>query len=428
MRNEELVYLGVSQCGTKVKIKVKPYMCFDVDVNSAFRIPHSAFFLILISLILTLTASAQGRSAGLSFSGVFESAVSANAGAGEAQALTYGTEQYANIRMQSRVGDYATFLGAVNFIAAAGDYAVRPAAMGVDVDVGENYVAAIELERLFFRIKTEKFNFDGGLMRMPFGFSNVWGPSDFLNPKNPLKPDARPRAVLGGMVSWFPIDDFKVQGFAAAGRDPLASNSGIAGVSADRHWGKASVQALYSFERSEDFPGTALNPWTHRAGLSLKADLELGFVADMLYTYNSEIEDKVDGLSFSAGFDYSLFSAKLIINAEYLYSGAASSTSILGGGSFFNRHYLYTGLTWRFSDFTNAGIALISGIDDVSFIPVVTFNKELFQGVSLSAMAQIPLDRNLFSGGGDYGEFGPRPFGAYAGSHFYLETKLRFRF
>ena len=364
----------------------------------------------------------------MSMSGVFESSVSANAGAGDAPPLTYGVEEYANIRMQSKIGENAVFFGAVNLIAAAGDYALMASVTGVDIDVGENYAALIELERLYFRLKSETVNFDAGLMRLPFGYSQVWGPSDFLNPKNPLKPDARPRAILGGGLSWYPIDDFKLQGFAAAGRDPLARSSGIAGISADRHWDWASAQLLYSLERSEQFPSTDLNPWTHRAGLSVKADLELGFVMDMLYVYNKEIEDRIDGLSFSAGFDYSLLGANLIILAEYLYNGAASSTSIAGGGSFVNRNYLYTGLTWRFSDYTNAGLALIAGIDDVSFVPLVTFNHDLFQAVTLTVMAQIPVDRDLLFNDGNRGELGPLPPGVSQGSNFYLETKVKLRF
>jgi hypothetical protein len=176
------------------------------------------------------------------------------------------------------------------------------------------------------------------------------------------------------------------------------------------------------------FPGTASNPWTHRAGMSVKADLELGFVMDALYIYNQEIKNRIDGLSFSAGFDYSLFKSNLIILAEYLFNGAASSTSIAGGGGFTNENYLYAGLTWRFSDFTNAGLALIAGIDDVSFIPLVTFSHDLFQGVTLSVMAQIPINRDLLFDDGSRGEFGPMPSGTEAGSYFYLETKLTLRF
>jgi len=370
---------------------------------------------------------------GLGFSGIFESCVSANVGAGEASALSYGFEEYANIRMQARLGENGTFFGAINLIAAAGNYAVAMAALEENlqfggINIGQNYAALIELERLHFRIRGEKLNFDGGLMRIPFGFSAVWGSSDFLNPKNPLKPDARPRAVLGNSLSWFPVHGLKFQGFAVAGRDPLDPNAALAGISADKHWEKLSAQILYSFERSEIFPATNLNPWTHRTSVSLKADLGAGFILDMLYTQNKEIAKFADGLSLSAGFDYSFSDGNLIFLAEYLYNGAASSTSVASGANFFNRNYLYTGLTYRFSNFTNAGLALISGFDDASFAGLLTFNRQISQAISLSVAANIPMDKNLFNGDGNFGELGPRPFGVAAGSHFYLETKLRMRF
>jgi hypothetical protein len=387
--------------------------------------------LILTFLLITLTfpTPAFASAKGPSFSGVSESSVSANAGAGESPSFSYGVEEYANIRMQAKIGDNATFFSAVNFIAAAGDYALKASAMGVDFSYGDNYIAVLELERLYFKLKGETVDFDGGLMRLPFGYSQVWGSSDFLNPKNPLKPDARPRAVLGGGVAYYPIEDFKLLGFATTGRDPFAQTSGIAGISADKHWDKASVQLLYAFERSNQFPGSDSSMWTHRAGMSVKADIKAGFVMDMLYVYNREIGNKEDGLSLCAGLDYSFFDANLIILAEYLYNGAASSTSIAGGGSFANKNYLYTGATWRFSDFTNAGLALITGIDDVSFVPLVTFNHEIFQGVTWATMIQIPVDRDLLSGNGKRGEFGPMPLaGVDVGSYFYLETKIKLRF
>jgi len=292
-----------------------------------------------------------------------------------------------------------------------------------------NYVAQAELERLYFKLKGENVTLDGGLLRLPFGYSSVWGPSDFLNPKNPLKPDARPRAVLGSGLSWYPIDDLKLLGFAATGRDPFERRGGIAGVSADRHWKAASVQLLYAVENSNQFPGTPKNPWAHRLGMSVKADVEAGVVLDMLYTYNREIRDRLeDGLSVSAGADYSLFDANLIILAEYLYNGAASSTSIPGGGSFINKNYLYAGVTWRLSDLTNVGLAAVFGIDDASAVPLVTASSEVFQGVTVSLTAQIPVDKDLLFNDGNRGELGPLPPGVSVRSHFYLEGKAKFKF
>ncbi|MCL2844538.1 MAG: hypothetical protein FWE23_03680 [Chitinivibrionia bacterium] len=398
--------------------------------------PYINFAKFCAFLILAITffgGNAFAQRDGLTFSGIFESSVATNVGAGEAANLSYGLEEYANIRMQARVGENGTFFGAVNLIAASGDYAITMISQAEHVKfggihTGKYYAALIELERLFFRIRGENVNFDGGIMRIPLGFSNVWGSSDFLNPKNPLKPNARPRAVLGNSLSWFPVHGFKLQGFGITGRDPLDANSGIAGIAADKHWDKLSAQLLYSFEYSDEFPSTASNPWTHRTGLSLKADLELGLILDMLYTHNKELENKADGLSLSTGFDYSFFSGNLIFLAEYLYNGLASSTSLAGGGNFSNRNYLYTGFTYRFSNFTNAGLALLSGLDDASFVSLLTFNHQISQAISLSVAANVPMDRNLFNNDGNHGEFGPRPSGMSAGSHFYMETKLRMRF
>jgi len=371
----------------------------------------------IIAIVFALFATGGLAAQGLTVSGLLDSSVSLRAGEGD---FFFGIEEYANIRFQSKIRDRATVYGAVNLIAAAGDYAANAAlaaAGGSSVSPsayvgGENYIAAIELERLYFRLHFETADFDGGLMRLPFGYGQVWGPSDFLNPKNPLKPDARPRAVLGAGFSWYPNDPLKLLGFGAAPRNPFAHNSEgwLMGISGDRHWDKASVQALYSFETPKEGSDSRI----HRAGLSVKADIEAGFVVDMLYTYNSEAETGMDGLSFSIGADYSFLDGKLIVLAEYLYNGEISSTALGYGGYFSDRHYVYTGFTWLFSDFTNINAAFIFSFDYFSLTPVVTFNHDLFQGAALTVSAQIPFDNDVFSGDG--------------GLYFISTAKLRLRF
>jgi hypothetical protein len=388
------------------------------------------FFLFFI-VSGTLSLSAQ-----VTFSGLLDSSVSLQAGAGDSPAFSCGVEEYANLRMQAKLKDSAAVYSAFNFIAAAGDYAANAAVNSSAFVAGENYIAAIELERLYFRLSGEYAGFDGGLLRLPFGYGQVWRPSDFLNPSNPLKPDARPRAVLGAGLSWYPADSLKLLGFSVAPRDPLSQNGkgGLIGFSIDQHWDKASLQVLYAFESPQDDS----NQGIHRAGMSVKVDLELGLVMDALYIYNGETQTEIDGLSFSAGADYSFFEGNLIVLAEYLYNGAASSTSRYGGGGFSNKNYLYSGLTWRFNDYTNAGLALISGFDDISFTPIVSVNHDLFQGVTLSISAQVPLDRDLFSDDGNRGELGPIPpdelqpllpiTGERLGRYFDVTAKIRLRF
>ena len=360
-------------------------------------------FTVVFILFILNDISAQ-----MTFSGVLDSTGAVTAVVEDTPDFSYGFEQFANLRFQSRLRESGTFFGAVNLIAASGSYAAAAketadlAEGNAPVNInstsyffGENYIFGIELERLYFRLNFEHTDLDAGLFRLPFGYSQVWGPSDFLNPKNPLKPDARPRGILGAALAWYPIDEIKLLGFFAGPRDVLSEDGkgSLFGVSLDRHWDRASVQALYSFET----PQTGSQNGIHRTGLSLKADIEIDLVIDALYTYNQEAKTEMDGLSFSIGADYSFFGGNLIVLAEYLYNGETSSTALGYGGDFINNHYLYTGFTWRFNDFTNMSLALISGLDDTSFTPIASLNHELFQGVTLTITAQYPLDYDYFN-------------------------------
>jgi hypothetical protein len=382
------------------------------------------FFLITLFAVNSINILAQG----ITVSGLLDSSVSLRAGAGDNPAFSYGVEEYANLRMQAKLREFATVFCDVNLLASAGDPAYIAAKMsglttnGGIAAAGESYFALIELERLYFRINTDAIRLDGGLLRLPFGYGLVWRPTDFLNPVNPLSPDARLRGVLGAGLSWYATDTLKLAAFGAAPRNAFSQTGegGHVGLMFEQRWDKIDMQAMYFFES----PQTGSKYGIHRMGVSLKADLELGFVLDALYSYNHEAKTGIDGLSLSAGFDYSFFDGKLIVLAEYLYNGSSSSTSRKGGGGFVNEHYLYTGFTWRFDDLTTAGLALISGFSDVSFTPIISFNRELFQGATLNFSAQIPLDRDLFSGDGNHGELGPLSLGRY----FDCSVKLRLRF
>jgi hypothetical protein len=362
------------------------------------------------------------------FSGILDSNVTLGAGTGILPDFFYGVEEYANLRLRVKLRDDISFYGAFNLIAAAGSSALALTARETPALAAatENYAAAIEPERLYFRLNGEYSDFEGGLLRIALGYGQVFRPSDFLNPGNPLFPDARPRAVLGGALSAYPLDSLKLRVFGSAPRNPLAlgGEGGLAGFSGDRHWDRASVQILYAYES----PGTDSRQGIHRGGLSLKADVELGFTADLLYTYRPGEPPGTGGLSLSGGLDYSFGDGKWYVLAEYLYNGSASSTSARGGrGEFFGEHFLYTAATWLINDYTSLGLACLSGFGDLSFVPILSAEHELFQGFTLSLSARLPLDRDVFSGDGNHGELGPLPPDSPAGSRFILTAKARLR-
>jgi len=403
-----------------------------VRVGSWLKIKKKLLVSMLFIFVSFSTGNFHISAQGFTVSGILDTSVSFMAGTEDAPNFFSGFEEYANIRFQTKIRDKAAVYGAVNLIAASGIYAINAREMTsyssgyplnqISYVYGENYIAGVELERLYFRLSGESINFDGGLMRLPFGYGQVWGSSDFLNPKNPLKPEARPRAILGAAFFWYPTEETKLSAFYSAPRDPFSQyDNSFVGLAFDKHWVKASIQTLYCYET----PSESIYYGIHRAGFSVKADLEIGLVIDALYTYNPDDWTKQDGLSFSAGADYSFFDGKLIVLAEYLFNGNASSTAfnpktnLLG---FSNNNYLYTSFTWRFNDYTNISAALISGLDDVSFTPVLTLNHDLFQGVTLTITAQVPVDRALFSDDGNRGELGPH------GYYFYSSARIRVRF
>lgn len=379
-----------------------------------------AFFLIPA---VFLSAAAAGFGQELKLSGILDSKVNYSAGAGDAPEAALGIEEYANLRIQANIRDRAAFYGAFNLTAAGGTSALPLLASSPLSAAGENYAAAMELERLYFRLNSDYVDIDAGLMRLAFGFGQVWGPMDFLNPRDPRFPDARKRAVLGASAAAFPGDAAKFLVFGAAPRDSQSAGAGFrAGLSGEQHWDRLSLQGLYAYETPKD--GSAWG--IHRMGLSLKAEAGAGFLADVLYTYNHDGGTELEGLSASAGLDYSFYDGRFYTLAEYLYSGSASSTA--EGTGLANRNYAYALLRYSWNDYTNTGLSCMVCFDDWSFSPIVTTEYEVFQGFTLGLTLRIPLDREVFGAEGKAGELGPLPPGQTAGSRAFVTLSGRLRF
>ena len=352
-------------------------------------------------------------------SGVLDSTINYTTGAGSAQTHSFGLEQFANLRLRINTGENAVFVSAFNLAVVTGNFFNQ--SVQNTIISGQNYAAGIELERLYFRINGSSFDTEAGLLRIPFGYSQIWGPVDFLNPRSPLSYNARPRGVLGTTFLFYPSYSTELMVFAAAPLDPFISDGGgfNPGITMEQHWNKASMQALYAYETF--LPGSRLGK--HRFGLSLKADLELSFTADLLYTLNPASFKGIDGLSASFGFDYSFLKGDLITIWEYLYNGKTSVTAMGYGGGFSNNHYLYGSFLYQINDYARTGVSVIYCFDDPSFSGSFFADYEVFQGFSLSLNAALPL--NGFSKGSiNKGELGPDSRGSRFSIN--LGAKLRF--
>ncbi|GHT48239.1 hypothetical protein FACS1894102_0800 [Spirochaetia bacterium] len=346
------------------------------------------------------------------FSGVSNTTLTAGAGTGALPSFYWGLEEYANLRLKKSLGEHGSVYMAFNLIAASGISAIALqtgpfgfSSSGNAGSVNSNYAAAMELERLYVHLTGDKLAFDGGLMRMAFGYGNVFSPTDYFNPKNPLYPDARSRAALGVAFSVYPTDMLRLQFFGVGPKDPAKIDGGgvNGGLAIENHFKKMSVQFLYSLE-------AASSP-AHNFGLSLKADLPVGIIADALWTYTQGEDASIEGLTASAGLDYSFSIAThtVYLLSEYLYRGENSKIT-----DYANHHYLYGAVRLRIDDYTSLTAGALAAFDNPSVVPLLTFEADLFQGATLTLLAQVPL--------GD-GELGA----GSANSYFVFTTKLSVR-
>ena len=375
--------------GERKNIKISSKISAISAISASLREVFGKISILAILMIAgSLSLSAQ------TLSGSLDTKLTVGTGAGTSPQFVYGAEEYANLRLRIPAGEYAVVYGAFNLIAAVGSSATHiDSTSGIGLISGysmeENYLAVMELERLYVQISGDTFGLSAGLLRIPFGYGLVWGPMDFLNPHNPIEPEARLRGVLGGFASYFPeqLPDMKFLVFAAAPQNPFSEkgNGARFGLSWDNHWQKASAQLLYCFESPSSSAVAEYAFGLHRVGLSFKADLEIGLVAELLYTINPDSLAGTDGLAASAGVDYSFFDGKLYVLAEYLYLGNAES------------HGLYAAGTWKLSDFSSITLGCSALLQVFSCTAIASWQYEFIQGMVLSVRVIAPFDKDSFN-------------------------------
>lgn len=370
---------------------------------------------LLMSALLVLAASLSGAQEPI-ISGNTSASFFGAAGAAESPDYLYGTELYANLRLEADAGTNAVFYTAVNFIAASGakalplygDYLVlgQLLSSGLDPEAAvtaeelfpvNSYVSLIELERLYMGIQSEYTDTDLGLMRMAFGYGQAFSPTDFLNPPNPLVPDARPKGIIGANITAYPAFDSTVQVFAVMPRDALnlEGEAALFGAAIDKHWSRASLQALYVYQVPDDARDLGL----HRVGTSLKLDLEAALVLETLFTQDLEEGTDFDNLDFALGLDYSFIDGKLYTLVQYLHN--ASNTGLS------KDQFLFAQGMYSYSDFTRFGASCLFSLDDHSFTPALLWEHDPYQALSISLTGRIYADRNSLGIGRGNGELGP---------------------
>ncbi|AEJ20350.1 hypothetical protein [Gracilinema caldarium] len=414
-------------------------------------------FIFIISIPYSVASDWQ-------WSGMSESLVRSSWGYGynETSNNLFGIEQYANLRMKAPVGDRGIFISSVNLYIQSGS----------SNEVNENntdsfYSSTIDVDRLYYQIKGDSFATDMGILRLSFGFGQLFRPTDFLIHPNPRNPDARPRGILGLVCNWYPMDTLKMSFFGTGPYDTTETNgrTSLAGIVSEHHGNHWSVQGLYAIQAGRPAMKVgsvtlrdATNEPLHRFGSSIKYDGPVSIVFDALYTLDMHwlhtqtyyTRDWIwyRGLEAAIGLDFSINDGMFIITSQYWYNGGSalvSQDSIdmlytkdwintvpeqrsfnvnLPLGDLNRMHYFIVNGIYKIDDYTMLGSNALIALEDGSFLCSFNIDHTLFQGTTVSLVNKIPVDMTMLYPSGWYGELGP----AHVGYWVEMTLKLVMRF
>jgi hypothetical protein len=386
---------------------------------------------ILVNLFPVFLFASQLYAIEPIFSGIVES--NATGLNGDYNGTTWSAEEFANLRMRVNIGEKAKVYAAVNASATSAEE--------------QEFDTYAELERLYSSVGNDYFGLDAGYMRIAFGYGQAFKPSDFLNPPNPVYPEARPKGTLGSTLSFYPADGIKLQMFAADRKNPYSMYPGfsrpLGGLMGEVHASFLSIQALYAAQKPEERGSKQAVSY---GGLSLKFDAIFGIALDSMYTYNGGGHLSVKDLQAALGIDYSFFNGDLYFLVQYFFNGDGylnpnddlndlygydtwdeikldQRIPLSGFSDFYRKHYAFLSAMYSVSDYTRISVSILSATEDLSFLPALNVEHEPFQGMTVSLTARVPVDRHVLNGG-EYGELGPE----FTGITMYFLGSVKYKF
>lgn len=404
--------------------------------------------------------------------------------------FNWGLHNFLNLRFNSEINEYLSFGFSINISTFTGsfsnfytyffpdflflqlqdpssdkkvlkEYAIK--LFSLPFYYKSTYIGSIELERLYFKAGNEYFDIETGLIRIANGQKeSFFSPIDFLNPKNPLNPTARPEGKLAVLASVYPFKLVTIQSFVIFPEDPF-NNRGWGfkfGTKAKLFFKKFNFELLYALflpeiEYEKDakelsLPESINNDFSHIAAISFKADVEIGLFFDILYRFDHKSFKRgkyyektfygYEGLEASFGLDYTLPGGRIYLKLEYLFYGSGmldwgqdineiyntpewqyvnpyhrmtilkSEKKIL---NFLHHDYIYGVINVKVNDYFLMGLSYLFGADDQSGILTLLGQIEPFQTFTFTIQAIVPFDWNMLNKDWQKGEFGETYLGYY---------------
>ncbi|OHD11569.1 MAG: hypothetical protein A2086_09180 [Spirochaetes bacterium GWD1_27_9] len=462
----------------------------------------------LIIFVLSICFFIFSKESKIQFNGVLESTINLSHYKNNINHIpggfNWGWSNQANLRFKTNIGDYLSFGFAININTLSGSltnpyrlYYIQEALSNGTTVLNPNniygsflsipfyykstYVGSFELERLYFKGGNDYFDIEAGLIRLARGYGFAFSPIDLFNPRDAFR-EGRPEGKLAVVGTFYPMDLWKIQTFVIAPDNPIESRGwgfkfGAATIFSVK---KLNFEFLYTLFTPEidylkdpkelGLPPSTQNDFTHIAGFSMKADVEVGLFVDMIYRfeqrafrdskyYGKEFKG-YEGLEAAIGVDYTLPGGKVYLLLEYMFYGSGmldwwdgkldnlysdnqlagfkkedwANYSPIGRMGFldakkkqlnFLRHnYLFGLIRWKTNDYLNLSANYMFGIDDQSGLLSLSLEVEPFQAFTINLTAMYPFDWYMLNTNWQPGEFGNVNLGFY--QNYKVTVKVRF--
>jgi hypothetical protein len=461
-------------------------------------------FFVLIIFSIVFSVYPQKKSSSVSFNGSLETTFTGtysktykDTDYGE---FNWGLKNLANLRFKADIGDYFTFGFSINIHTLSGSYtevinniANSESTYKMPITyqyfyktffkypfVYKNtYIGGFELERLYFKGGNDYFDIQTGLLRIARGYGYSFSPTDLFNPRNPLDIEARPEGKLSFISTFYPMDMWKLEAFAVLPDDPVSSKGwGFKfGTATKFSVKKVNFEFLYSLFMPEvdylnrdgySLPASTNDDFTHIAGFSLKADIEIGLFVDAIYRfdqmafrtgkYYGKDFKGYEGLEAAMGIDYTVtfLGGNIYFLLEYMFYGSGmidwdkkdlddlyiSNAGVKKWDTLdpydrynlydtskkqltYSRHdYLFGMVKVKVNDYVSLSTAYLFGADDQSALMTNSIAIDAVQSFTINISALTPFDWKMLNKDWAAGEFGATNLGFY--QMYKITAKIKF--
>ena len=280
--------------------------------------------------------------------------------------------------------------------------------------VNDSYILGIDIERLFFSYRVDRFKTSFGIQRLSRGFNFAFTPFDFININNVIISNS-PQGKLSLVTEYETSDFSNLALYFIPSEDPRSKEiwSSTTGLLFKQYGGFVDFQAQYNLF----FPETYDKDYNHLFGIAFKGDFIVGLSFEVTYALNGvnlELDDTF--IDFSVGVDYTFdFSKDLLVRFEYYYNGSGLDSdndwNLTIGELYPFKHNFYGSLKQTITADLSLDLSAMISPETASVLGILGVSYTVSDSSSLFFLANVPMDKTSWElddvEKDDIGEYGP---------------------